>query len=71
MHPPTAPGWEAAPPSRSSSASYLYLVVALISVGLYAGIMIVGFYLGVCWVQHAINELTLAVRELKTQIKCS
>jgi hypothetical protein len=40
--------------------------VALIGLALYVGLLTVGFYLGVCWLQNSMGELTLAVRELKT-----
>ena len=75
MQPPSAPGWESAVPvapvshsTRSSSSSVVYFVLALLGITLYLGLRIVGFYLGVCWMQHALNELTLSVRDLKSDV---
>ena len=66
MQPATAPGW--LPPAASGSTNR-QLVIAVLGLALYMGLMIVGFYLGVCWVQNAIGELTLSVRELKALVQ--
>lgn len=77
MQQATAPTWD---PNSSNSviaqavipnSHHFYnrqLIVIVISLTLYVGIMIVGFYLGVCWIQNSLGELNLSVRELKNQI---
>jgi hypothetical protein len=67
MQPATAPGWDLA--TTVNSAHNRQLVVVLLGVSLYVGLMIVGFYLGVCWLQNSLGELTLSVRELKTLVQ--
>jgi hypothetical protein len=74
MQAPTAPGWTETPVVAVAAARRrewghpVHLAVALSGIALYLGLMIVGFYLGVCWVQHALNELTLSVRDLKNDL---
>ena len=63
MHPATAPLWEA------TTQNNRQLIVSLIGVVLYAGLMIVAFYLGVCWLQNALGELTLSVKELEHEVR--
>ena len=72
MQAPTAPGWTETPVVAVAAARRrewghpVHLAVALSGIALYLGLMIVGFYLGVCWLQNSMGDLTLAVRELKT-----
>jgi len=66
MQPATAPGWQPPPTPYYPSGQNRSLLVALIGLALYVGLLTVGFYLGVCWLQNSMGELTLAVRELKT-----
>ena len=62
MHPATVPLWEATHNNRQ-------LILALLGVVLYAGLMIVAFYLGVCWLQNALGDLTLSIHELQHDVQ--
>ncbi len=35
----------------------------------YAALMVLAFYVGVCWMQTALGQLTLSVQELKNEIQ--
>jgi len=75
--PPTAPTAPSAAPENAQHALFLLLLrqhERKNSVGrwaallLYAGLNVAAFYLGVCWLQMRLGEVTLALHELKQTI---
>lgn len=75
MQPATAPTWDSNNNNREQQQTVNHFhhgkqpfIIALIGLTLYIALMVIGFFLGVCWIQNSLSEMTTAIRELKAQI---
>jgi hypothetical protein len=58
------PEWESARPVGRKRAMLLYAGFLM-----YAGLMVVAFYVGTVWLQASLAQLTLTVQDLKNEVR--